>query len=35
MDGSMHWKILKFLKDIDKRDCELHYITNGLSTPRS
>lgn len=30
----MHWKILKSLKDIDKRDCELHYITNGLSTIR-
>ena len=29
-----HWRILKELKDIDKKDCELHYITNGLSTIR-
>ena len=30
----MHWKILKELKDVDKKNCELHYITNGLSTIR-
>ena len=29
-----HWKILKQLSNIDKKDCELHYITNGLSTIR-
>ena len=27
-----HWNILKQLKDVDKKNCELHYITNGLST---
>ena len=25
-----HWKILNELHKIDKKDCELHYITNGL-----
>lgn len=26
----MHWKILERLSKIDTKDCELHYITNGL-----
>jgi len=30
----MHWKILKRLSTVDKKNCELHYITNGLSTVR-
>lgn len=30
----IHWKILRKLKDVDKGKCELHYITNGLSTIR-
>jgi sulfatase maturation enzyme AslB (radical SAM superfamily) len=29
-----HWKIINALKDVDKKDCELHYITNGLATFR-
>jgi len=30
----IHWKILKKLSTVDKGNCELHYITNGLSTYR-
>lgn len=26
-----HWKILDYLKDIDRSHCELEYITNGIS----
>lgn len=26
----MHWKILERLSKVDTKDCELHYITNGL-----
>lgn len=25
-----HWKLLEILDSVDKKDCELHYITNGL-----
>jgi radical SAM protein with 4Fe4S-binding SPASM domain len=25
-----HWKLLEILDKIDKKNCELHYITNGL-----
>lgn len=25
-----HWKLLEVLENVDKKDCELHYITNGL-----
>jgi organic radical activating enzyme len=25
-----HWKLLELLDSVDKKDCELHYITNGL-----
>ncbi len=30
-----HWKILEGLANVDRRHCELQYITNGLIKPRT
>lgn len=32
---STHWEMLEHLKDIDKSNCKLSYITNGLIKPKS